>query len=41
MRKVKRMTNRQFTGIIKMIIELIKSNIPQKDLIIYLEKLIE
>lgn len=35
------MTNSQFTGVIKMIIALIKSDIPKDELISYLEELIK
>lgn len=39
--EVKRMTNKQFIGVIKMIIEMIKNDTPKETLIQYLEKLIE
>ena len=41
MNEVKRMNTRQFHGIIKMIISMIEHNVPKKDLLEYLNKLIE
>lgn len=40
-REVKRMTNKQFSGIIKMIIDLINTDTPKEMLIRYLNRLIE
>lgn len=36
-----KMTNSQFKGIIKMIIALIKNNVPKEELIEYLQELIK
>lgn len=39
--EVKKMNTKQFQGIIKMIIEMIKDDTPKETLLKYLEKLIE
>lgn len=41
MNEENRMTNNQFTGIIKMIIALIRNDTPKDELISYLEELIK
>lgn len=41
MKRIDKMTNKQFSGIIKMIIALIEKDTPKKDLLEYLGKLIE
>lgn len=41
MRKVKNMTNEQYEGMIKLIIELIKRKTPRKELIKILKKMIK